>query len=37
MGRIKGDVVKDEENEYFKMVTIQWWVPLKKISNYEDC
>jgi len=36
MGRVKGDV-KDEENEYFKMVTIQWWVHVKKTSNYEDC
>jgi hypothetical protein len=26
----KGDVIKDEENEYFKMVRIQWWVLVKK-------
>jgi hypothetical protein len=36
------DVIKDEENEYFKMVRVQWWVPMKKKSNldvrhlYED-
>jgi hypothetical protein len=30
MGKAKGDVVKDEENEYFKMVNVQWWVPMKK-------
>jgi hypothetical protein len=36
MGRAKGDV-KNEENEYFKMVIIQWWVHVKKASNYEDC
>jgi hypothetical protein len=30
MGRTKGDVVKDEESEYFKMVRVQWWVPMKK-------
>jgi hypothetical protein len=43
MGRMEGDVIKDEENEYFKMVRVQWWVLVKKISNldgwhlYEDC
>jgi len=37
------DVIKDEENEYFKMVRVQWWVPMKKRSNldeqhlYENC
>jgi hypothetical protein len=30
MGGAKGDVVKDEDNEYFRMVRVQWWVPLKK-------
>jgi hypothetical protein len=30
MGRAEGDVVKDEDNEYFKMVKVQWWVPMKK-------
>jgi hypothetical protein len=30
MGRTKGDVVKDKKNEYFKMVRVQWWVPMKK-------
>jgi hypothetical protein len=30
MGRAKGDVIKDEKNEHFKMVRVQWWVPLKK-------
>ncbi len=43
MGRMEGDVVKDEESEYFKMVRVQWWVLVKKKSNldeqhlYEDC
>ncbi len=43
MGRVEGDVIKNEENEYFKMVRIQWWVLVKKGSNldeqhlYEDC
>jgi hypothetical protein len=30
MGRVEGDVIKDEENEHFKMVRVQWWVPMKK-------
>jgi len=43
MGRVEGDVIKNEENKYFKMVRIQWWVLVKKGSNldeqhlYEDC
>jgi hypothetical protein len=43
MGRAKGDVIKDEKNEYFKMVKVLWWVPVKKGSNldeqhlYENC
>jgi hypothetical protein len=30
MGRAEGDVIKDEENEYSKMVRVQWWVHVKK-------
>ncbi len=43
MGKTKGDIVKDQESEYFKMVKVQWWVPMKKGSKldewhlYEDC
>jgi hypothetical protein len=29
MGRAEVDVIKDEKNEYFKMVKIQWWVRMK--------
>ncbi len=36
MGKAKGDVVKDEENEYFKMVRVQWWVPMKKLSKLDE-
>jgi len=41
--RTKGDVIKDEDSEYFKMVKVQWWVIVKEGSNlderhlYEDC
>ncbi len=43
MEKAKGDVIKGENNEYFKMVKVQWWVFVKKGSNlderylYEDC
>jgi hypothetical protein len=30
MRRVEDDVVKDKESEYFKMVKVQWWVPMKK-------
>jgi hypothetical protein len=30
MGKAEGDVVKEEESEYFKMVRVQWWVHVKK-------
>ncbi len=36
MGRAEGDVVKDKESEYFKMVRVQWWVPMKKISKLDE-
>ncbi len=43
LGRTQSDVVKDDQNELFKMVRVQWWVLVKKGSNsnerclYEDC
>jgi len=36
MGRVEGDVIKDEENEYFKMAKVQWWVHVKKKSNLDE-
>ncbi len=41
LGRTHSDVVKDDQNEFFKMMRV--WVPVKKGSNsnerhlYEDC
>jgi len=40
--RMTGDVIKDENSEYFKMERVQWWVLVKERSNldkhlYEDC
>jgi hypothetical protein len=37
MGKVKSDVIKDEENEYFKMVKVQWWVLVKIGSNLDEC
>jgi len=40
---IQSDIVKDDQNEFFKMVRVQWWVLVKKWSNsderrlYENC
>jgi hypothetical protein len=36
MGRAKGDVVKDKKGEYFKIVRVQWWVPMKKRSKLDE-
>jgi hypothetical protein len=27
LGRTHSDVVKDDQNEFFKMMRVQWWVP----------
>jgi len=32
---VEGDVIKDEDSEYFKMVRVQWWVLVKKGSNLD--
>jgi hypothetical protein len=36
MGRVESDIVKDKESEYFKMVKVQWWVPMKKKSKLNE-
>jgi hypothetical protein len=33
MGRTQIDVAKDDQNEFLKMLMIQWWIPMKKRSN----
>jgi hypothetical protein len=30
MGRVHTDVVKDVNDEHYRMVHVQWWVPFKK-------
>jgi hypothetical protein len=34
MGKTQSDVVKDDQNEYFYRVRVQWWVLMKKWSNF---
>ncbi len=34
--RTKGDVIKDEDREYFKMLRVQWWVLVKEGSNLDE-
>jgi hypothetical protein len=36
MGKTQSDVVKDDQNEFFKMVRVQWWVSVKKGSNLDE-
>ncbi len=36
MGRAQGDVVKNEESAFFKMVNVQWCIPMKKGANLDE-
>jgi hypothetical protein len=36
MGRVEGDVIKDEENESFQMEKVQWWVLVKERSILDE-
>jgi hypothetical protein len=36
MGRTQSDVIKDDQNENFKMVRVQWWVLVKERSNSDE-
>ncbi len=36
LARIQSDVVKDDQNEFFKMVRVQWWVLVKKGSKSDE-
>ncbi len=36
MGRTQSDVVKVDQNEFFKMVRVQWWNLMKKGSNLDE-
>jgi hypothetical protein len=37
MGKAESDVVSDQENENYRKVYVQWWVPMRKgAKNDED-
>jgi len=36
LGKTQSDVVKDDQNEFFKIMKVQWWVPMKKGSNSDE-
>jgi hypothetical protein len=36
MGRAKSDVVKDEQNENYREVYVQWWVLVKKGAKTDE-
>jgi len=42
MGKAKSDVVRDQENENYRKVYVQWWVLMKKGAKndenlYDNC
>ncbi len=36
MGKTQNDVIKDDQNENFKMLRVQWWVLMKEMSNSDE-
>jgi hypothetical protein len=36
MGRVECDVVRDQENENYRKVYVQWWVPMKKGAKNDE-
>jgi hypothetical protein len=36
MGRAESDIVKELDNENYRKVHVQWWVPLKKGVKNDD-
>jgi hypothetical protein len=36
MGKAKSDVVKDQENENYRKVYVQWWVLVKKGAKNDE-
>jgi hypothetical protein len=36
MGRVKTDVVRDQENENYRKVYVQWWVFMKKGTKNDE-
>jgi len=36
MGRAESDVVKDQKNENYRKVYVQWWVPMRKRAKNDE-
>jgi hypothetical protein len=36
MGKAQGDVMRNEENAFFKMVKVQWCILMKKGANLDE-
>jgi hypothetical protein len=36
MGRAESDVIKDQENENYRKVHVQWWVLVKKGGKNDE-
>jgi hypothetical protein len=37
MGRVESDVVRNQKNENYRKVYVQWWVPMRKgVENDEE-
>jgi hypothetical protein len=36
MGKTQCDVVKNEENVFFKTVKVEWWVHVKRGTNLDN-
>jgi hypothetical protein len=36
MGRAKNDVIKDQNNENYRKIHVQWWVLMRKGSNNDE-
>jgi hypothetical protein len=36
MGKAKSDVVRDQENENYRKVYVQWWVLVRKRAKNEE-
>jgi hypothetical protein len=36
MGRAESDVVRDQNNEYYRKVCVQWWVHVRKGAKNDE-
>ncbi len=36
MGRVENDVVRNEKNENYRKVYVQWWVPVRKGAKNDE-